>query len=223
MQIDFIFVWLLVGLGASKMVDLVQDPLMQNLVEWYSTPENILCRQCSTVASVGPSAPGGYYFYEQASLMPYTYELWTNIELPAGVTNVNLSIAVQVGGGGLFSLAADFQEFNWRWSSWGLDSLAVGQYVNVSVIIGLASSSESQVVPLKLTIDSSSGQSDFLSINQVHLMADVHYVMSNNTQVLLVIMSLLFIIMCLVGFCSCRTYLYRKFYDCCGEPSMSIQ
>jgi hypothetical protein len=220
MQIGFLF---LVGLVASKIVDLVQDPLMQNLVEWYSTPEYILCRQCSTVASVGPSAPGGYYFYEQASLMPYTYELWTNIELPAGVTNVNLSIAVQVGGGGLFSLAANFQEFNWGWSSWSLDSLAVGQYVNVSVIIGFASSSESQVVPLKFTIDSSSGQSDFLSINQVHLMADVHYVMSNNMKLLLVILSFVVIVMCIVGWCNCRQYLYRKFYDCYIGPSMSIQ
>lgn len=161
---------LFLALVSGKLVDLVQDPFMTSLTHWKADPTTSLCRNCTDLPTVGPSVANGLYSYcYDPPLSSVFCSLSQEIKL-ANVDSVNLTVAVQVGGGGLFTMDASYQDFRWSWSALDLGQIAVGVYRNVSVLMTFGSPVYDT---LKLGFHSTPGNGDFISVNEVHLFAEV--------------------------------------------------
>lgn len=170
----------LLGLLNAKIVDLIEDPFMKDLNYWYN-PSGLICTGCSTIGSVVPAVAGGNYVLQQTGVGFNTNEgaISADIDIPANVEFVNLTLAVQVGGGCLYSLRSNFNGFKQKWSVWELELVAVGRYINFSVPMNISPASTASIINLKLTIDANQGQYDYISINEVHLLADIPEIHSN--------------------------------------------
>lgn len=174
---------LLLALVSGKQIDLVQDPFMTSLTHWKADPVTSLCRNCTDLPTVGPSVANGLYSYCYDPPLGSDFcSLSQEISL-SNVASANLTIAVQVGGGGLFTMEASLQDFHWSWSALELGE-AVGAYRNVSVLLEFGSPVDDT---LKLGFHSVPGGGDFISVNEVHLFAEVTETLSTLAIVAIVV------------------------------------
>lgn len=162
----------------AKQIDVVADPNMTSLTTWTAEPSGILCKQCSSIPSVEPIVPNGYYLFTAASDYSYTATLQTPIVIPAKADFLLLGLNIQVGNGSQFSLSMDVSGTAMSWSGIPLNYYA-GAYGFLQASMPILPSNIDRDSTLLLTINAIAGVGDYLSINQVELYANAQIALSS--------------------------------------------
>lgn len=161
----------------AKQIDVVADPNMTSLITWTAEPSSILCKQCSSIPTVGPIVPNGYYLFTAASDYSYTTTLQTAVVIPAKAGFLLLGLNVQVGNGSQFSLSMDVSGTDLSWSGIPLSYYA-GAYGFLQAAMPILPSNVDRDSTLLLTINAIPGAGDYLSINQVQLFVNAEIPLS---------------------------------------------
>lgn len=171
------FYFLLACSVFAKQIGVVADPNMTSLTTWTAEPSSILCKQCSSIQTVRPIVPNGYYLFTVASDYSYMATLQTPIVIPAKADFLLLGLNIQVGNGSQFSLSIDVSATALSWSGIPLNYYS-GAYGFLQASMPILPSNVDRDSTLLLTINAIPGAGDYLSINQVELYANAQIALS---------------------------------------------